>query len=99
MAMFAGAVDAKRAVGATRGHRVVVVKKLLPLGCIEKRLMRYRRPSAEIANFYWTPLIGRCGCETRHVNCDRQIRAWATRHACHLKNAVTASNKNVIKAS
>src|SRR4051794_35556210 len=100
--MLVRAVDAKRAVleiDATRSHGVVIVEELLPLGVLEKRLMRYLRAPADIADLYRSRLIERCGRETRHVNPDRQIGTWATSDACDFLHTVTASNKNVVEAS
>src|SRR5215212_616998 len=99
--MLVRVVDAKRAVlevDAARSHGVVVIEELPQLGVLEKRLMRYLRPPADIANLYRSRLIERCGRETRHVNRDRQIGTRPTSDACDFLDAVTASNKNVVKA-
>src|SRR5712671_403407 len=100
--MLVRAVDTKCAVlevYAARGHGIVVVEELLPLGFIQERLVRYLRSPADIANVYWTRPIEGGGRETRDVNRDWQIRARATCDACHLLDAVTASEKDVVKPS
>ena len=99
-AMFVRAVDAERAVlqvGAARSHGVVVIEALLPLGLLEQRLMRDRRAPADIADIDRARLIKRCGRETQHVNRERQIGARSTGDARHVLDAVTGSNKDVIK--
>jgi hypothetical protein len=97
-AMFVRAVDAERAVlpvGAARGHGVVVVEALPPLGVIEQRLMREGRAPAYVANLDRARLIGRSRRETRYVNGERQVGARSTGDARYVLNAVTDPNEDV----
>src|SRR5215470_12349392 len=95
--MFLRVVDAEGAVGASRSHGVVVVEALLPLGVIEQRLMRNGRAPADIADMDWAQLTGRGGGETRHVNGERQVGAGSARDACHVFDAVTLPDEDVVK--